>query len=365
MERWSGAHRAFAIEAYLTSGKSYAAARRKFCSQYNIRRVKDAPSINLIKKWMIKFRETGSALNIKLKGPIPSVSTEENVQRVSDAVNSNPRRSLRKHAAALGIKKSTLHNIVKKKLSFHPYKIQIVQALKENDYLLRKTCAERILAEFPTAQRLGNIFFSDEAHFHLEGYVNKQNCRYWAPVNPKQKHQRQLHSPKVTVWCAMSRSGIIGPYFFEGSNSASVTVNSERYVNMIETYFRPIVENDSRFNRNTWFQQDGATAHTARAAMTAVRALFPQKLISRFGDLAWPPRSPDITPCDYFLWGYLKSRVYVNQPRTITDLKRNIQSEIDNISPDLCNKVFNNLQTRLQRTVEMDGKYLDGIIFKK
>lgn len=81
---------------------------------------------------------------------------------------------------------------------------------------------------------------------------------------------------------------------------------------MIETYFRPIVENEiSRFNRNTWFQQDSDTIHSARDAMTVDRALFPQKIISRFGDLAW---SPDITPCDYFLWGYLKFRVY--QPAT-------------------------------------------------
>lgn len=365
MERWSGPHRAFVIEAYLTSGKSYAEARRKFCSHYNIRRVKDAPSINLIKKWITKFRETGSAMNIKNMGPIPSVSTQENLQRVRDAVIANPRRSIRKHAAALGIKKSTVHNIIKKKMCFHPYKIQLVQALKENDYVLRRTCAERMLTQFPTLHRLSNIFFSDEAHFHLEGYVNKHNCRYWAPNNPKQKHQRQLHSPKVTVWCAISGSGIIGPYFFENQNGASVTVNSERYVNMIETYFHPIVERDSRFNRNTWFQQDGATAHTARDTMTVIQALFPQKLISRFGDLAWPPRSPDITPCDFFLWGYLKSKVYSNQPRTISDLKRNIQSEIENISPQLCRKVFINLQTRLQETVRMDGKHLDGIIFRK
>lgn len=77
-------------------------------------------------------------------------------------------------------------------MSFHPYKIQIVQALKKNDYLLRKTCTERILAQFPTAHRVGNTFFSNEAYFHVKDYVNKQNCRYWAPVNPKQKLQKKF-----------------------------------------------------------------------------------------------------------------------------------------------------------------------------
>jgi hypothetical protein len=40
---------------------------------------------------------------------------------------------------------------------------------------------------------------SDEAHFHLNGSVNKQNCRYWAANNPHEMHQKPLHSPKVTV----------------------------------------------------------------------------------------------------------------------------------------------------------------------
>jgi hypothetical protein len=59
------------------------------------------------------------------------------------------------------------------------------------------------------------IMISDEAHFHLDGSVNKQNCRYWVAENPRQLHQRPLHSPKVTVWCGIAKFGIVGPYFFE------------------------------------------------------------------------------------------------------------------------------------------------------
>jgi len=44
-----------------------------------------------------------------------------------------------------------------------------------------------------------------------------------------------------------------------------------------------------------WFQQDGATAHTARALMTVVRQMFPQHVVSRFGDVPWPLRSPDLS----------------------------------------------------------------------
>jgi len=56
-------------------------------------------------------------------------------------------------------------------------------------------------------------------------------------------------------------------------------------------------------NENTLFQQDGATSHTARISMNAVNALFPGRVISRNGDIPWPPRSPDLTACDFFFYG--------------------------------------------------------------
>ncbi|CAH1642036.1 unnamed protein product [Spodoptera littoralis] len=79
--------------------------------------------------------------------------------------------------------------------------------------------------------------------------------------------------------------------------------------------------------------QDGATCHTARATMYQLRGLFSQKLISRFGDIAWLSRSPDLIPMEFFRWEYLKSKVYVNTPRNIAKLKQNIQQEIRDIEP--------------------------------
>jgi len=125
----------------------------------------------------------------------------------------------------------------------------------------------------------------------------------------------------------MSASGIIRPYFFENEAGNAVTVNVVHYVEMLQNFFTP------RFacfpvNENTLFQQDGATSHTARMSMNAVNALLPNRVVSRNGDIPWPPRSPDLTPCDYFLWGYLKTKVFETSPRTIADLKQRIQDEV-------------------------------------
>ncbi|GFW90707.1 hypothetical protein TNCV_2417041 [Trichonephila clavipes] len=53
------------------------------------------------------------------------------------------------------------------------------------------------------------ILFSDEAHFWLNGYVNKQNCRIWSEANPQVYVETPLHPEKLTVWCALWAGGIL------------------------------------------------------------------------------------------------------------------------------------------------------------
>ena len=77
--------------------------------------------------------------------------------------------------------------------------------------------------------------FSDEAHFWLNGYVNKQNYRFWIEDQPEEMQKLLMHPEKVTVWCGLWAGGSIGPYFFKVSANRNVTVNGERYREMIHT----------------------------------------------------------------------------------------------------------------------------------
>jgi hypothetical protein len=82
---------------------------------------------------------------------------------------------------------------------------------------------------------LKHVLMTDEANFHLCGNVSSQNCRYWATENPRNIHQKTLHSEKVIVWCGVASFGVIGPYFFEDEAVRSVTVNSAPYTEMHRT----------------------------------------------------------------------------------------------------------------------------------
>src|SRR6476661_390930 len=80
-----------------------------------------------------------------------------------------------------------------------------------------------------------------------------------------------------------------------------------------------------------WFQQDGATCHTANETMVLLRDIFNGLVISRGGDVNWPPRSCYLTPLCFFLWGFLKKKMYVNKPVTILELTDNIMRHINGI----------------------------------
>ena len=108
-----------------------------------------------------------------------------------------------------------------------------------------------------------------------------------------------------------------------------------------------------------------ATSHTARETMALLKKTFPNRLISRFGNVSWPPRSPDLTPADFFLWGYLKSKVYVTNPSNLQELKDNITHQIVRISPDTLRKVMQNTVKRAQSCRSISGHHLKDIVFKK
>ncbi|GFU64647.1 DUF4817 domain-containing protein [Trichonephila clavipes] len=196
-------------------------------------------------------------------------------------------------------------------------------AIHQNDHQARRRFVEwpqNEIAVVPDFHK--RILFSDEAHFWLNGYVNKQNCRIWSEANPQVYVETPLHPEKLTVWCALWAG------------------------------------------RELWFQQDGATCHTARATIDLLKDTFGDRLISRFGPVNWPPRSCDLTPLDYFLWGYVKSLVHADKPQTLDHLEDNIRRVIADIRPQMLEKVIANWTSRVDYVRASRGSPMPEILFK-
>ena len=108
-----------------------------------------------------------------------------------------------------------------------------MQEVKETDYPKRVDFCNEILnfiAERNTF--LDNLIMSDEATFHLNGKVNRHNFRIWGSENPRVFKEHVRDSPKITVWCGLSRSRIYTPFFF-----ANPIVTAAHYVDMLEQLF--------------------------------------------------------------------------------------------------------------------------------
>jgi hypothetical protein len=223
--------------------------------------------------------------------------SEDTVQEVRCRLLDLLKKSLRRLLQETGMSKSTCHRATQK-AKIHAYHITAVHELKEPDrekHVAYCRWLQAFLNEHPGI--LDFVWLTDEAWFHLSGYVNSQNTRVWAAENPHVYHEEPLHPLKVGVWCAISRRRIIGPIFFEE------IVNTEVYVNFFETFVNQL---DDELQRG-FSQQDGATCHMSNDSTAEIESFFEDRIISKG---LWPPRSPDLTLADFFLWGILKGCVW-------------------------------------------------------
>ncbi|GFW46205.1 uncharacterized protein TNCV_4210841 [Trichonephila clavipes] len=141
------------------------------------------------------------------------------------------------------------------------------------------------------------VLLHDEAHIWLNDNVNKQNCHIWSEANTQVYVENPLHPENLFG----ALYGLVESLVHTSSKTMkakNVTVNGDRYRAMITNFFIPELNNHDV--QELWFQQDGATCHTARATIDLLKDTFGDRLISRFGPVNWPPRSCDLTPLDYF-----------------------------------------------------------------
>ena len=120
-------------------------------------------------------------------------------------------------------------------------------------------------------------------------------------------------------------------------------------------FFWPMMLRTENY-KEYYFIQDGAPPHKDQS----VQNWFKSKFEDRFVDKKlWPPYSPDLNPCDYFLWGYVKSHVYHPLPKTIDQLKANIERELKKIPSKILDDVFSNFEKRLCEVVKRNGKRIE------
>ena len=332
-------------------------ARRLYEEKYPQRVI---PHHGIFARLHQRLAETGKfSKNTTDVGASVKVTPEEE-EAVLNYINENPTTSIRKMALALNLTHSTIWRLLKKHL-LYPYHIQKVHALLPTDFPLRvafcRWFQDRIRANRPF---LAQVCFTDEANFSRDAIINFHNDHWWAQENPhaysQNNHQQQF---SVNVWVGIIGDYLIGPYFLPRR------LNGEAYQQFLQDELPQLLEDVPLVIRNAMvFMHDGAPAHFSRIARQHLDNAYPNRWIGRGGPYHWPPRSPDLNPLDFFLWGHLKSLVYATPVNNCEELKNRITARCEQIrdTPGILERVRESMRRRVQACIDANGSHFQHLL---
>ncbi|KAJ4441602.1 hypothetical protein ANN_11458 [Periplaneta americana] len=277
----------------------------------------NGPDGETIKAWCEKFLAAGSVN--KQSGGSRRVS-EEKIEEIRAGFQRSPQKSIRHAFRQFNVPRLT---------------VQIIQQLKPDDRPRRQTFTIEMLDCIDrNPQFLGNVLFSDEATFRVSGSVNWHNVRIRDTQIPFVYREHARDSPKVNVWCGLMNK-IVGPFFFHEES-----ITGPVYQDILEQFLYHQVAD---LQPQVIFQQDGAHPHWSLNIRNSLTETFPDRWIGSGRLIWWPPRSPDITPLDFFLWGYVKDRVFETSVQDLQDFRTRTRDTIATVSMNMLDRTWNEI----------------------
>uniref|UniRef100_A0A914EPB3 Transposase n=1 Tax=Acrobeloides nanus TaxID=290746 RepID=A0A914EPB3_9BILA len=207
-----------------------------------------------------------------------------------------------------------------------------------------------------------------KAKFYIDGCVECNNLVYTAnrktedSVNWPHRVVRQYQldqEPYVTVWADMNAELFIGPFFFDGE------ISPESYKKTLENFVHELRQVTSSLEHPI-FIHDDSKGHLSEDVTAYLERQFPHHWIGTGSTYAsWPHHSPDLSPINFFLWGYIKGRVYKTPIKfnDLEELKQRIQTAFKNVTLDLLEESVEEYKIRLERVHKTKGDLVDATIY--
>lgn len=295
----------------------------------------------------------------------PSMVLERAVERdpgfeetVLDYFRNNPTASTRQAGRLFNCDHMVIWRILKDD-DQHPYHYRRCQELNPHDYDPRVEFCEWFLEDWNR-----NILWTDECTFTRRGLFNQHNRHMWAHENPFLAEEDSFqHRFSLNVWAGVVGPHILGPVFLPRLNGAS-------YLEFL-THTLPdllVDEVPLLLRRHMFYQHDGAPAHFQINVRRHLDEVYGARWIGRGGPVQWPPRSPDLTPLDFFLWGRVKSLVYDdgNGPATVNELRSKIVAAFEAVknAADVLQSLKHNLRKRALLCRRQRGRHFEQLLKK-
>ena len=206
------------------------------------------------------------------------------------------------------------------------------------------------------------VFFSDEKLF--AGGVassNPHDDRIRVSINAKKSKMRaddivtetdgKWGATRIMCSMAMAKIGLTLPYFVPKGTK----INGENYLEHLESNILPSIAAIARKNgkeKTFSFQQDGASSHKIEPVLRAI-----EKNAGRPFGLEWPARSPDLTPCDFSLWGEMQQEIdsMEKAPTSEQEVRTAVMLAAESIDKDMLCRAVDHVYTRCQKCIEHNG----------
>nr|CAH7763917.1 unnamed protein product [Callosobruchus chinensis] len=281
-----------------------------------------------------------STVVIERLGIVRTVQMEE---AVLNEIERNPETSTRKIAHELNITRVTVWQILRHQ-QLYPY--HFCNWLRNQ--ILRNP------------NFLSQVSFTDEACFSRNAIINFHNNHVLSVDNPHafiEHHFQEQFS--FNIWAGNIGNHFIGPYFLPHR------LIGEQYQRFLVHLLPELLEEVPLRKRcRMWYMHDGAPAHFSLVACQVLNENYPNCWMGRGGPQFWPPRSPDINPLDYFLWGYLNSLVYKTPVQNEEDLRNRIVDLclIIKNTPHIFERVRHSMIRRLNRCIEAGSGHFQHLL---
>lgn len=280
--------------------------------------------------------------------------------QILDAVEAEPSISTRRLALRFDVSQFTIWRTLNEQ-GLHPYHVQRVQALQPGDPLRRQVYCRWILNKVNQQRNfLMHLLSTDEAGFTREGIFNSRNTHIWSDENPhafRENHFQEKFS--LNVWAGIVGDRLVGPFILPPR------LNGIEYLQFLNNTLDELLEDvPLAVRRDMWFLHDGAPAHYFGEVRTWLDNNFPEKWIGRNGPVLWPARSPDLNPCDFFLWGHMKQLVYSTPVHTQEELRARVENAAEAIrnNRDMLSRVRDSITRRAQACLNNNGMHFEQLL---
>ncbi len=321
----------------------------------------DCMSKPTVRRWHIRFQEGDGhtpVTNLARAGRPKVQSSAEKVDKVQRIVSADRRVSLKEVAEEAGVSITTAHRLLKGPLKLKQKISKWVPRVltDEQKRCRKKFCEENLQRLQQDPHLLDKLVCGDESPVYLHNPESKLQSAQWLPHGAERPQKALcLRSQKHTMLTAFfdARGVILIEY-------SETSVDTDSYIETLRTLKERIRQKrpfmwkgglDGKTDREFIIQHNNASCHTS---VRTLAFIFDQDM------LAHPPYSPDLAPCDYFLFPLLKSRLHRHKHRNLHDLKTVVTRTLNSITEAECQGALCKLPLRWRKCVMAEGEYFEG-----